>query len=394
MKILRTSSRFSSSATLLGTCASLAAFSSPATGAIIETATIENYAFIQTNYEDNSPAIEWDFGSDTRSFQQSYYSQSGGYSYVNVGLTATLQSNGSFYFLHNATCVGSCYIDMYTVVTFTLYNDGNFDENIAFNSLITPGHLARQNYRPGDGEGTFNFQVFEDETYVNSVDDALFYALGDATPNRGKIANGDYQTTDPTYNTKNESTFAAQNRQKTDEGDVFGTPAAPPSYNVLDWSATGLGVDVPTIRAGETRTVRYFLSTFVAQSNVCTVASECSGLQVAFGDPRSTGSINNSRTFDFDMMGDTDGELSLNDPAYNPVVGAAYDPYLVTVALVPQGTPAVNPSPEGPISYGGTFTVPAVGPGVPEPSTWAMLLLGFGVLGAAMRRRQVSLGLV
>lgn len=42
----------------------------------------------------------------------------------------------------------------------------------------------------------------------------------------------------------------------------------------------------------------------------------------------------------------------------------------------------------------GTFVVPAspVGPppvpGVPEPSTWAMLMAGFGLVGAAVRRRQ------
>ena len=31
---------------------------------------------------------------------------------------------------------------------------------------------------------------------------------------------------------------------------------------------------------------------------------------------------------------------------------------------------------------------PIIAPGVPEPSTWAMLLLGFGAVGAAMRRRR------
>lgn len=29
---------------------------------------------------------------------------------------------------------------------------------------------------------------------------------------------------------------------------------------------------------------------------------------------------------------------------------------------------------------------------VPEPSAWALLILGFGAVGAGMRRRKVSLG--
>jgi hypothetical protein len=30
----------------------------------------------------------------------------------------------------------------------------------------------------------------------------------------------------------------------------------------------------------------------------------------------------------------------------------------------------------------------SVGPAVPEPATWAMMLVGFGAMGAVMRRRQ------
>ena len=35
-----------------------------------------------------------------------------------------------------------------------------------------------------------------------------------------------------------------------------------------------------------------------------------------------------------------------------------------------------------------SFTGPAVAQGVPEPATWAMMMLGFGALGGVMRRRQ------
>lgn len=40
-------------------------------------------------------------------------------------------------------------------------------------------------------------------------------------------------------------------------------------------------------------------------------------------------------------------------------------------------------------SYGGFFTLTeATAAAVPEPATWAMMLLGFGVVGAAMRRKR------
>ena len=39
-------------------------------------------------------------------------------------------------------------------------------------------------------------------------------------------------------------------------------------------------------------------------------------------------------------------------------------------------------------SYGGFFTLTEATPAVPEPATWAMMLLGFGVIGAAMRRKR------
>jgi PEP-CTERM motif len=37
-----------------------------------------------------------------------------------------------------------------------------------------------------------------------------------------------------------------------------------------------------------------------------------------------------------------------------------------------------------------TATLPAVTPGVPEPATWAMMLMGFGAMGFAIRRRNTT----
>ena len=56
-------------------------------------------------------------------------------------------------------------------------------------------------------------------------------------------------------------------------------------------------------------------------------------------------------------------------------------------------TITVNYLSRGQFSYGGNITFNAGGvtpvtPVVPEPATWAMMLVGFGALGAAMRRRK------
>lgn len=40
------------------------------------------------------------------------------------------------------------------------------------------------------------------------------------------------------------------------------------------------------------------------------------------------------------------------------------------------------------INDAGAFSVSAAAAAVPEPSTWAMMILGFGVVGGALRRRQ------
>ena len=46
------------------------------------------------------------------------------------------------------------------------------------------------------------------------------------------------------------------------------------------------------------------------------------------------------------------------------------------------GGPTYGPNRLGAVTIGGAAT-----PAVPEPATWAMLIFGFGVIGAALRRR-------
>ena len=66
-----------------------------------------------------------------------------------------------------------------------------------------------------------------------------------------------------------------------------------------------------------------------------------------------------------------------------------YDVYQLAGSLINGGTIAINSGthPSIPISAGGSLTTNAVG-GVPEPVTWAMMLVGFGALGSVLRSRR------
>ena len=69
-----------------------------------------------------------------------------------------------------------------------------------------------------------------------------------------------------------------------------------------------------------------------------------------------------------------------------------YDVYQLAGALTDGGTIAINSGthPSIPISAGGSLTTTAIG-AVPEPVTWAMMLVGFGALGFGLRRRRTRL---
>ncbi|OYQ27821.1 hypothetical protein CHU93_09765 [Sandarakinorhabdus cyanobacteriorum] len=115
--------------------------------------------------------------------------------------------------------------------------------------------------------------------------------------------------------------------------------------------------------------------------STCSDFATCGGLQVAFGDPRNDGSS--------ELSAARSGLASLAGlpSSYSPVVGAKFDAYKIETALAPQSVPDTRTDPVAPpIIYSGVFVPP---PGsVPEPASWLMLIAGFGLTGAAMRRRR------
>lgn len=117
-------------------------------------------------------------------------------------------------------------------------------------------------------------------------------------------------------------------------------------------------------------------------------------------------------SFDFDTATGVLSNVNYNSVSGSFTTGAEYDPgvatqiyfglfgsanydvYQLAGSLINGGTVAINSGthPSIPISAGGSLTTTAVG-GVPEPASWAMILIGFGGLGSVLRSRRTHVPL-
>ncbi len=113
----------------------------------------------------------------------------------------------------------------------------------------------------------------------------------------------------------------------------------------FNWGATDLSLSLSPIGAGETRLVSFMTSTLVQVTGICASTEGCviDGAQVAFGDPRNNG-------------GGTNALFAIDQD---------FSPFATYIRVV-----GVNPL-----------------PAVPEPVTWAMMVIGFAVAGGALRHR-------
>jgi hypothetical protein len=329
-------------------CAALALLVGTAASAqVVETSTITNTYSYRVGSQSGSNA---NAPGDTSLFISS--STGGFQSDLGLALTASL-NDGSFSFLHNGFCVGDCTLSITTDVTFTLTNTGSAPVNLRFDSLITPGHLGRSSFGGPRAPGaSFLFDVTQDNS--------LLYR-----------ATGINAVRPPFVETIDDTPFNGINRNSN-----------PPSWEVLDWSATNLNVNLLTIRPGQT-------STFVYSSRVdvttidpaCLDPSLCLGYQVAFGDPRSRG----DPTVETGRVGSFDSDIAPLAALF-PAVGAAYDPFTVTYAFVPVGSPLPGPQAAyPPFDYDIPYNTNGA---IPEPSVWALMLMGFAAVGTALRRRR------
>ena len=108
-------------------------------------------------------------------------------------------------------------------------------------------------------------------------------------------------------------------------------------------------------------------------------------------------SITNSATTNM-MTGAISGDIDFSRIFLTDMSGSEYDFSLTPTGLVETGnillntmmgtyTLTVQGSANTAATYGGNITYTAPTAAVPEPATWALLILGFGAVGFAMRKR-------
>ncbi|GGB20816.1 hypothetical protein GCM10011380_07990 [Sphingomonas metalli] len=281
----------------------------------------------------------------------------------------------SFYFLHNDYCVGKCQISSSTTIRFEIeIQDVGDVEGLRFDSLITPGHLALV------GLGSYEYTAASFAFTVSRTG----IVRGEAVPGTNILytANGN----------ANISGLSVTDDYGTDpfRGTITGTNGGAGLY--YDWSATPLSVELGGITGGERFYVDYTASYSVESFNTCVDILNCNAAQVVFGDPRTTGggtdNITQSAARAFFASEPT------IDGGVHAVITREYDASLIPYGFFASGsdgnidTPAEN----APITYVGNYlpslidTAPMTG--VPEPTTWASMVVGFGVIGGALRRRR------
>lgn len=136
------------------------------------------------------------------------------------------------------------------------------------------------------------------------------------------------------------------------------------------------------IPAGETHNVTYRTTTIVSVvGGLCETLLGCEGVQVAFGDPRNDGSVGQLRA-------------AFSTPTNNqPLIGRRFDATTYSSAnivdsLAPLPDPDLLPPPAAPPNYNWLPPVDGLSGAIPEPSTWLMLITGFGLIGAMQRRQR------
>jgi hypothetical protein len=269
-------------------------------------------------------------------------------------LTSNL-SGDDFSYLHNAYCVGNCSVSMTTNLTFTLTNSGDAPLDVRWDSMITPGHLAQVGLT---GAAQFSFEIVQGLATLGA--NSLYSAAG--------LTGGYYDQIQAPG-----GQFNGLLHQ-----DYSETPAHLNAKTISDWSATNVDLNLLTINPGTTSTLQYYSQASVSNSMNCTSLETCDGVQIAFGDPRTSGTTTNFARAFFALP-----TIEGANTTAQPIIGREFDPYTITSAFVTPDTPLPHtPAILPPVTYGPTFVSQ-----VPEPASWIFMLGGFVLTGAVVRRR-------
>lgn len=163
----------------------------------------------------------------------------------------------------------------------------------------------------------------------------------------------------------------------------------------------------PPASVGGSNTINYNVIAFNEQQNI-TLGSNLSvnvGSMIALGttvssyyvdfDPVANSTVTGTVTFDQQVLGIIDLTAGLNGT--NSLFGNSSTTYFTgalagfeagDIATISGNTVSFNLSANTP---GDAFRV-ITAAAVPEPATWSMFIGGFGLVGAAMRRKKMSIG--
>ena len=270
--------------------------------------------------------------------------------YVTVGPT------NNFSFLSDLGCTGSCAVTVRTVLQIFVTNDGSDPADLRLDSLITPGHMGVQGLS-ADTQAGYNFTVTQNND-PSRMGSAVLYAAS------GSIGVGDL---DGRSDASDGRAFNGLTKYRS------GTEAA------WDWSATNLNLALNTINPGETAEIIYESNTFSFGDGFCTGLFYCDAAQVAFGDPRNNGGVGNAA---FAALA-----RAANAAPDETVISRLFDLRSISANIVGLDTPLpANPPVLPAFRYTpGPFAATAA---VPEPATWMIMILGFGIVGGEARRRR------
>lgn len=252
---------------------------------------------------------------------------------VKLNYQTLVADDSSFFFLQNIQCKGFCSVSATTQIVNTITNTGASATGLELISNITPGHFGLVQNADTPSSGSFIFEITQD---IGGISRILYSAIGQVSSLGAFIT--------------------------TSDGSVFNGLKAynDPAQIGLDWESTDLSVFLDPLASGATTIVTYSARTVLNSYGICSDVTLCDGVQVAFGDPRNTGGIIPRRASFSGLGRDTIEPVGF-------VLDRGFDKARLRLSVV---------------------EVPAV----PEPSSWAMLIVGFGIVGAAVRRARIRSG--